>query len=170
MSDAPSSPSSDAGQFRDQTVAYRTARRSRLGAIPAVAGAVAIGLVGTLPAILAGGLVVLAWIGSSPIVAFAVGQVSLAAVSETATLDSLLLAQGALAALLFEPALHVRRSIRHVLVTATGVGVLGGLAAGIWLATGTVWAPAGAIAAVVVVFGYLLHRWSLLRLGVLHDE
>lgn len=144
-------------------------RRSWTGGILTAVAAVALGAIGTPLALAGAALVGLAWAVTSPVGAVAVGQVALVALAETATLDSLVIAQSALALLLFEPAVRARRSVRHVVTTAGALGGLGAVAAGTWLATGQVAVAAGAVAALTVLCCYLLHRWSLLSLGVLHD-
>lgn len=145
-------------------------RRSRLGSIPALAAAVALGALGESVTVAAAGLVVLAWVGASALAAFAVGQIALAAVAGTAPWIFLLAVQGALATLLFEPALTARRSVRHALVTVLALGGLGAIAGGVWVASDQIWVAAGAVAVATAVAAYVLHRWSLLATGVLSDE
>lgn len=154
----------------DAAVPDPSVSRPWIGAIPTVAAAVAVGALGDPVAVVAAGLVVLAWVWASTIAAFAVGQIGLAAAAGTATPSSVVLAQAALGALLFVPAVRAQRSIRHVVATAVAVGGLGAVVAGAWVATGVVWAAAGVAVGVTAVVAYLLHRYGLLTLGELSDE
>lgn len=161
---------SDAAGTASDSVRELAVARPLAGAVPTVAAALSLVATGHPVAVIAAGFVVFAWVWSSAVAAFGVGQVGLAAVAGTATPESLVLAQGALAACLFVPVVRARRSVRHVFTTTVALAGLGAVVAGAWFATGSVWTGAAAVVAVTATVSYVLHRYSLLWLGELSDE
>ena len=103
--------------------------------------------------------------------AFVIGQVTLvAAIGESIAIGPVLLAEGLLFALLFEPTLQTadrRQSVAAAGVFGPVVGVLTWGSLSIW---GRVWGAGLVVLGTGGLIGYLLHRYEYVQLGVVSDE
>ena len=166
MADVGSAEDSTAGRRHDGLVT-RQGDHSLVGGVGAVLAAGALVLVAGLPGLLAGVLVVAGWYLLSVPFALAVGHVLLAVtVPQSSAIGAFVLVEVGFVLLLVGPLVRGREDLR--IVSAAIVVFLALLGV---VAVGLRWYESVALAALALVvaaslLGYGLHRYELLRLGL----
>ena len=142
-----------------------------LGGLGVIVATLGLALAAGTWGIVAGLAIALTWALGPSMYAFAIGQLfAVAVLSGEARLVAIAVAEGGLLAMLAAPLTKTAESTRTVATYAIATLALGGIGWGVLRTGRPAWAAAVAITVVAALAAYSVHRYELVRLGLVTDD